>query len=68
MRSAKLFVSLLVVLAFVGGAAAARAETVNCTPITSLPAVITVQGIYCFTDHLATASHPATPSTSRRTT
>jgi hypothetical protein len=28
---------------------------VNCTPITVLPAVIIVQGIYCFTGHLATA-------------
>ena len=32
----------------------AHAETINCTPITSLPAVITVQGIYCFTGHLNT--------------
>jgi hypothetical protein len=29
--------------------APAHAETVTCTPITALPAVITVQGIYCFT-------------------
>jgi hypothetical protein len=35
--------------------APARAETVNCTAITTLPAVITVQGIYCFTGNLATA-------------
>ena len=32
-----------------------RAETTNCTAITSLPAVITTQGVYCFTGHLATA-------------
>ena len=32
-----------------------HAETVNCTAITSLPAVITVQGIYCFTGNLSTA-------------
>ena len=35
--------------------APARAETVNCTAITALPAVITVQGIYCFTGDLSTA-------------
>jgi hypothetical protein len=33
---------------------AARAETTQCTPITSLPAVITVQGIYCLNDDLST--------------
>src|SRR5712691_1804649 len=46
---------LLVLLALVLGAAPARAETVACTPITALPAVITGQGIYCFTGHLSTA-------------
>jgi len=35
--------------------APAHAETVNCTAITSLPAIITVQGIYCFTGNLGTA-------------
>jgi hypothetical protein len=30
-------------------------ETVNCRPITVLPAVITVQGVYCFTGDLTTA-------------
>jgi hypothetical protein len=35
--------------------APARAETVNCTPITALPAIITTQGIYCFTGNLSTA-------------
>jgi nitrous oxidase accessory protein NosD len=34
--------------------AAVEAETVNCTPITSLPAVISSQGVYCLTGHLAT--------------
>jgi len=33
----------------------AWAETINCTPITSLPEVIDVQGIYCFTGNLATS-------------
>jgi hypothetical protein len=46
---------LLVVLAFVVNTAPARAETVNCTAITSLPFVITVPGVYCFTGHLETA-------------
>ena len=49
MHIAKLAASLLVLLALALGAASAQAETVNCTPVTSLPAVITVQGIYCFT-------------------
>ena len=30
-------------------------STVNCTPVTALPTVITVQGIYCFTGDLATS-------------
>jgi hypothetical protein len=32
-----------------------RAETLNCTPVTSLPAVISTQGLYCLTGNLATA-------------
>jgi hypothetical protein len=32
-----------------------RAETLNCTPVTALPAVISTQGIYCLTGNLATA-------------
>jgi hypothetical protein len=48
-----LLLSALLALAL--GAAPARAETVNCTAITSVPTIITVQGIYCFTGHLATA-------------
>ena len=35
--------------------APAHAETVGCTPIPSLPAVITVPGVYCFTGDLITA-------------
>jgi len=31
-----------------------QAETVNCTPITSLPATITAQGVYCLTAKLGT--------------
>jgi hypothetical protein len=32
-----------------------RGETINCTPITSLPATISAQGVYCLTGNLATA-------------
>jgi hypothetical protein len=55
MHSTKLFAALLVPLVLVFGAGPAGAETVNCTPITTLPTVITVQGLYCFTGHLSTA-------------
>src|SRR5262245_38126235 len=55
MSTANLAAALLVVLAVALGAAPARAETVNCTPITSLPAVITVQGVYCLKGDLSTA-------------
>ena len=34
-------------------APAARAETTQCTPITTIPITITTQGIYCFTGNLA---------------
>jgi hypothetical protein len=54
MHTAKLAASLLVLLALIVGAAPARAETVNCTPITGLPAVITKPGVYCFTGDLVT--------------
>ena len=36
-------------------APSAWAETIDCTAITTLPTVITVQGIYCFTGDLATS-------------
>ena len=45
----------LLVCALLCVASGLRAETVNCTAITTLPAVITVQGLYCFTGDLATA-------------
>ena len=35
--------------------APAHAETTNCTAITSLPAVITAQGVYCLTGNLSTS-------------
>src|SRR5262245_11404776 len=55
MFTAKLGTSLLVLLAVALGALPVLAETVNCTPITSLPAVIAVQGVYCLTGDLSTA-------------
>ena len=42
-------VSLVVVLI----SSPARAETTQCTPITTIPITITVQGIYCFSGNLA---------------
>jgi hypothetical protein len=48
--------SLAVLLAGLAlGTVPARAETTQCTAITSLPAVITAQGIYCLTDDLNTS-------------
>jgi len=44
--------NLTLLLLFAPGA---WAETIDCTPITTLPYVITVQGIYCFTGNLATS-------------
>jgi len=46
MSAAKLGAALLALLAIAGSA---RAETVDCTPISVLPAVITVQDVYCLT-------------------
>ena len=39
----------------------AHAETTNCTAITSLPAVITSQGVYCFTGNLSTSMTTGSP-------
>jgi len=50
----KLAFPRLFVLALVLGASATQAEAVNCTPITTLPVVITVQGVYCLKGNLAT--------------
>lgn len=41
-------------LAVVGSLQTASAETVNCTEITSVPAVISTQGVYCLKKHLPT--------------
>jgi hypothetical protein len=45
----------LVVLMLVCGPVPATAETKNCTAIGAVPAVITAQGIYCFTQDLTTS-------------
>ncbi len=58
MCTAKAFTSLLLavlVAAIVVAAGPAHSETVNCTPITSVPIIITAQGIYCLTGNLNTA-------------
>ena len=55
MHTPKLTASLLVLVALVVSATPTQAETINCTAITTLPAVITVQGVYCFTGDLSTA-------------
>src|SRR5262245_18005116 len=52
---ARLTVALLVVCALLMPSVPGRAETVNCTPLTSLPAVISVSGIHCLTGDLSTS-------------
>ena len=58
MESSSIFTSRLFPLAILSlasiWAAPSQAETTNCTAITSLPVVITSQGVYCFTGHLTT--------------
>ncbi len=51
----KLATSLAFVSALALGTVPARAETVNCTPINAVPAVITLPGVYCFTKSLVTS-------------
>jgi hypothetical protein len=46
--------TVLGLLALLAGSAV-KAETTNCTPITSLPATINSQGVYCLTGHLTTS-------------
>jgi hypothetical protein len=43
------------ILLLITFATSIRAETINCTPITSVPATITAQGIYCLTGNLSTS-------------
>ena len=54
MHTTRLRVSLLVALALVIAAAPTGAETKNCTAIGAVPAVISTQGVYCFTQDLST--------------
>jgi hypothetical protein len=54
MHIAKLVALPLVVLVLVLADFEARAETVNCTAINVLPAVIAVQGVYCLKGNLVT--------------
>ena len=51
MSGVRLLISLLLAVL----ATSVQAETINCTPITSLPAVISTQGVYCLTGNLATS-------------
>ena len=50
MKITRLIISLLLATL----ATSVQAETINCTPITSLPATIDAQGLYCLTGNLAT--------------
>jgi hypothetical protein len=43
----------LALFAAAGGSPAARAETTACTPIVSLPATLSTQGVYCLTGDLS---------------
>lgn len=45
---------LAVLLSGAGFSSPASAETINCTAITSLPATISTQGVYCLRGHLST--------------
>ncbi|PYM96554.1 MAG: hypothetical protein DME04_01555 [Candidatus Rokuibacteriota bacterium] len=55
MRTAWYLIVVLVLgLALTLSTVSTRAETTNCVPITVVPVAITVQGIYCFTQHLGT--------------
>jgi hypothetical protein len=56
MRTASYLIVLVLGLALTLSAGPAQAETTYCTPIASVPIIITVQGIYCFTQHLNSGS------------
>ncbi len=45
------FASVLILLSV----SSVKAETTNCTEITGVPVIITVQGVYCFKAHIATS-------------
>jgi hypothetical protein len=52
MRCGDVFVGFLPCIV---GNSAVLAETLNCTAITSVPATITTEGIYCLKSHLTSA-------------
>ncbi len=55
MRTRRYAAALLPLLAIVSLPRSARAETINCTAITTVPAVISTPGVYCLTGSLTTA-------------
>jgi hypothetical protein len=55
MRTRQVFLCLTVVAITLVFAGSSSAEITNCTPITSLPVVISTQGIYCLAGNLSTA-------------
>lgn len=55
MRPVSLHQFYLLLLSALLPLASVHAETINCTPITNLPYIITVQGVYCLTGNLTTA-------------
>src|SRR2546430_14558639 len=55
MHTASYLIAVVLGLALMLAAPPAQAETTNCIPITEVPTVITVQGIYCFTQHWNTS-------------
>ena len=54
MHTASYFIAVVLGLALTLGAVPARAETVNCTPMTSFPGFIVDPGIYCLTQDIHT--------------
>jgi hypothetical protein len=56
MRTASYLIVPVLGLALMLSTVSTRAETINCVPITVVPVTITVQGIYCFTQHLNSGS------------
>jgi hypothetical protein len=54
MARIRLYGLSLALLLFVFSSSPLKAETINCTPVTSLPATISIQGLYCLTGSLAT--------------